>query len=60
MMAIQVFSATKHQDREKLGESVSWWIKEHPTFKINEVRTMQSSDQSFHCVTIVLIGEIPK
>lgn len=50
---LQVFSATKHRDRAELGERVTDWLSEHPVDIVDKV-IVQSSDNSFHCITIVL------
>ena len=51
--AVKVFSATKAKEREELGERVSRWIEEtHP--EIADTKMLQSSDNEFHCLTIVL------
>lgn len=50
---VKVFSATKSRDRERLGEVVTDWIREHgPDIKEHIVR--QSSDAEFHCISITL------
>lgn len=56
---IKVFSATMHRDRDELGERVTAWIKANPTFEIVEFVQTQSSDQSFHCITISLFFNDP-
>jgi hypothetical protein len=49
---VKVFSATMFADRERLGDKVSSWIAEHPSFRIADVLVTQSSDASFHCIAI--------
>ena len=51
---VKVFSATMAQERENLGEKVTAWIREHPTFKIVDTVVTQSSDEAFHCLAITL------
>ena len=51
---VQVFSATKHRDRAALGERVTDWLKEYPG-QVSDTIIRQSSDQEFHCLTIVLL-----
>jgi hypothetical protein len=51
---VKVFSATTFDDRLHLGEKITKWIKDHPSCKIVDKYVLQSSDQSFHCITIVL------
>lgn len=49
---VKVFSATRAQDREKLGDTITQWLRrERPTIVDREVRL--SSDHAFHCLTIV-------
>lgn len=54
MNRVKVFSATMAKEREGLGEVVTEWIKGYRG-TVEEVRTMQSSDEAFHCVTIILL-----
>lgn len=49
-----IFSASKHVDREKMGADVTNWRQRNPALQIVEVRTLQSSDNEFHCVTIIV------
>lgn len=49
----KVFSATRHQDREKLGEVVSEWLSKQSIMIVDKV-VSQSSDSEFHCVTITI------
>jgi hypothetical protein len=53
--AVKVFSATKHTDRDVLGEKVTAWIQSQPGIMIHELRTLQSSDSEFHCVSIIVL-----
>lgn len=56
---IKVFSATMAREREGLGDAVTNWLRENRHIEVVEVRTMQSSDEQFHCITIIVIGEVP-
>lgn len=52
---VKVFSATKARDRDLLGDKVTSWLKE----VINKITVVdkivsQSSDNEFHCLSIVL------
>ena len=49
-----IFSASKHTDREKMGADVTAWRRNSASATITDVRTMQSSDNEFHCVTVVI------
>ena len=51
---VAIFSATKFKEREELGDVVTRWIRDHPSVTIVETIVRQSSDASFHCLTIVL------
>lgn len=52
--SVKVFSATKHQDREVLGETITRWLREHPNVEICDKIVTQSSDEAFHCIAITL------
>ena len=51
---VKVFSATMAQERENLGEKVTAWIREHPTYQIVDTVVTQSSDEAFHCLAITV------
>ena len=51
---VRVFSATKAKEREELGESVTRWIRSNADLEIVDRVVTQSSDDEFHCLTIVL------
>lgn len=48
--------------REVLGEKVTEWLAAHPTFKVVDIATSQSSDSQFHCigVTVFYREELPE
>jgi hypothetical protein len=50
---VKVFSATKAADRETLGSKASAWLADHPDLNIARAVVAQSSDASFHCLTLV-------
>jgi hypothetical protein len=56
---VKVFSATRLRDRDALGERVTLWIRSHPEETILRTTVLQSSDESFHCLSIVLICGSP-
>lgn len=56
-IVVKVFSATMARERERLGETVTEWLTKNPEVAVDEIRTMQSSDQSFHCCTFVIFGK---
>jgi hypothetical protein len=51
---VKVFSATKAKEREELGENVTRWIRSNSNFDVVDRVVTQSSDNEFHCLTIVL------
>lgn len=51
----KVFSATKAQERETLGERVSAWIAANPQLEVVKTVVSLSSDAKFHCLSFVLI-----
>lgn len=51
---VEVFSATVVRAREELGERITQWREEHRDRDIVDVDVMQSSDMSYHCLTIVI------
>jgi len=52
---VKVFSATKARDREDIGDRVNAWIAANPGVEIVQTVVVQSSDRSFHCLSLVLI-----
>jgi hypothetical protein len=52
--SVKVFSATKAKEREELGDVVTRWIKTNPDIEIVDKEISQSSDNEFHCLSIVL------
>ena len=51
---VKVFSATKAKDREELGETVTRWLRANAKIEVVDRVVTQSSDDEFHCLTIVL------
>ncbi len=51
---VKVFSATKAKEREELGESVTRWLRSNADLEVVDRVVTQSSDDEFHCLTIVL------
>ena len=53
--AVKVFSATKHKERDELGEKLTHWLegmKDQITI-VDKVIT-QSSDSEYHCLAITI------
>ncbi len=57
---MKIFSATTAGDRNELGTRVTHWLADRRDFEIVERRVLQSSDEKFHCVTIVLFYREPR
>jgi len=51
---VKVFSATKHNERNRLGDLVTEWITHHPVLIVAGAIVTQSSDSEYHCLTITL------
>ena len=51
---VKVFSATKAKERDDLGEQVTRWLRANADLDIVDRTVMQSSDNEFHCLTIIL------
>ncbi len=52
---VKVFSATKHKERDELGEVITRWLRNKKgTIEIVDKLVTQSSDSEYHCVTITL------
>lgn len=51
---VKVFSATKMKDRQLLGERITDWLIDNPDLEIVDKVVTQSSDNEFHCLSIVL------
>ena len=51
---VKVFSATKAKEREELGDAVTRWLQANSDLEIVDRVVRQSSDNEFHCLTIVL------
>lgn len=56
--SVKVFSATKYMERDVLGDKVTAWIQSKPGIVIHELRTLQSSDSEFHCLTIIVLYRV--
>jgi hypothetical protein len=51
---VKVFSATKAKERDDLGEQVTRWLRANGDLEIVDRTVMQSSDNEFHCLSVVL------
>ena len=53
--AVKVFTATKAKEREALGEVMTAWLRRmEGELEVVDTKVIQSSDQQFHCLTIVV------
>jgi hypothetical protein len=53
--SVKVFTATKAKEREALGEAVTAWLRKNEgAVEVVDTEVHQSSDQQFHCLTIVV------
>lgn len=52
-IGVMVFSATKQADRELMGDRITRWMASNHVVLCGYAVT-QSSDQSFHCLSITL------
>jgi hypothetical protein len=55
---VKVFSVTKARERQDLGERVTAWIQQNPNVQVVNTVVSQSSDQSYHCLSMVLLCAI--
>ena len=51
---VKIFSATMFADRGQLGEKVTAWLASSNHRKLTDIIVTQSSDASFHCITIAV------
>ncbi len=51
---VKVFSATKAKEREELSDNVTRWLKANADLEIVNKVIRQSSDNEFHCYSLVL------
>jgi hypothetical protein len=52
MLKCKVFSTTMVVDRQKLGEKITEWIRANRAM-VERIEIVQSSDDAFHCVSVV-------
>ncbi len=56
---VKVFSATMAQERDRLGDRITEWIREHPNYEIVDTVVTQSSDEAFHCLVFTIFYNEP-
>ena len=55
---VKVFTATKMKEREALGDHITAWLRGNPSVHIVKTEVVQSSDDEFHCFSIVLFCSV--
>jgi hypothetical protein len=50
---VKVFSATKAREREELGETITRWLQANADLEVVDKVVSQSSDDEFHCLSVV-------
>lgn len=51
---VQVFTSTKREERNRLGEQVTDWLTANRNVRLVDKVVTQSSDSEFHCLSITL------
>jgi hypothetical protein len=51
---VKVFAATRPPERDQLGDRVTAWLRSNQEFAIEDIVVAQSSDDTHHCLTIVV------
>lgn len=57
MSGVKVFSASKPKEREEIGTNITAWLGRNPKIEIIDKVVIQSSDATFHCLSVVLFYE---
>ncbi|WP_373047962.1 hypothetical protein [Vulgatibacter sp.] len=55
---VKVFSATRARDRDELGANVTRWLKANSDLDVIDRVVVQSSDNEFHCLSVVIFYEV--
>lgn len=57
-MHVKVWSVTRAKDREALGDKITEWLRDS---RVVPTRTfvVQSSDRAYHCISVVMLYELP-
>ena len=56
---VKIFSATMAQERDRLGDRITDWLRQNSTFEIVDTIVTRSSDEAFHCLVISLFYHEP-
>ncbi len=51
---VKVFTATKANERGRLGDDLSNWLRGQEGITIVDTVVRQSSDSQFHCLSIIV------
>jgi len=51
---LMIFSATTVGRRERLGDDITAWLRDHPDRIPVDTLVRQSSDARFHCITLLI------
>lgn len=51
---VKVFSATKAKERDELSDNITRWLKSNSDLEIVDRVVRQSSDNEFHCYSMLL------
>ncbi len=57
---VKIFSATMAQDRDRLGDRITEWLRSNPQAEVVDTIVTQSSDEAFHCLAITLFYREPQ
>ena len=49
-----VFSATRAEERNKLGDRATAWLRSNPRLEPVDTIVLLTSDNAYHCMTIVI------
>ena len=56
---VKVFSYSKHNERNAMGEQITRWLNQKPRTVTNVV-VKQSSDSEYHCISIIYFYDTEK
>jgi putative lipoic acid-binding regulatory protein len=56
---VKIFSATMAQERDRLGDRITDWVRKHSEYEITDTIVTQSSDEAFHCLAITIFYREP-
>lgn len=56
---VKVFAASFFDERARLGDRITEWIAANPHRTVTEIVVTQSSDSTYHCLTITVLFSEP-